>query len=137
KAKLIGGLFRSQSAAARSVLETVATSRWSSHDDMLAGIEELAISAIARSEGDDVDLIAELYTFGAAVTSEPELELAVGSKLTDPAAKVSIVEALMSKASAQSLAILRHLVQQPRGRRIRALISDAANIIAAEGGLAL
>ena len=138
KTKVIGELFRSHSAATRTVLDAVATSRWSSQEDILAGIEEIAISSIARSTGEDSDVIAELNAFGAAVTSDPELELAIGSKLGEPTAKAGIVDRLVKgKASPQTLAILRHLVQQPRGRRIRALIADAASIVAAEAGLTL
>lgn len=137
KKKLIAELFASTSAPTRAVLVAVATSRWSSHDDMLAGIEELGVSAIAASAG-DVDLIGELFAFGSVVTSDPELELAVGSKLGDTQAKVALVDRLLKgKASEQTLAIVRHLVQQPRGRRIRALVTDAADIVAREGGLAL
>lgn len=137
KSKVVKSLFGSTSAATRAVLDAVATSRWSSHDDMLAGIEEIGIEAIAAS-ADDVDIIAELTAFRAAVTSDPELELAVGSKLGDPAAKVALVDRLLAgKASEQTLAILRHLVQQPRGRRIRALIADASNIVARQSGLSL
>lgn len=138
KSKIVKSLFGSSSAATRAVLDSVATSRWSDHDDMLAGIEELGVSAIARSAEADVDIIAELNVFRAAVTSDPELELAVGSKLGAEEAKVALVERLLKgKASAQTLTIVRHLVQQPRGRRIRALISDAANIIARESELSL
>lgn len=138
KSKVVSRLFGSTSAATRSVLDTVATSRWSSHDDLLAGIEELGVSAVAASVDGDTDLIAELFAFGAAVTSDPELELAVGSKLGDTTAKVALVDRLLvGKASAQTLAIVRHLVQQPRGRRIRALITEAAGIVARHGELSL
>lgn len=138
KKAVIGKLFGGASAATRTVLDAIATSRWSSHDDLLAGIEELGFSAIAASAGDDDDVIAELFSFGSAVTSDPELELAVGSKLGGSAAKAALVDRLLAgKASSQALAIVRHLVQQPRGRRIRALVADAATIVAREGGFAI
>src|SRR5690554_5820503 len=135
KKAVLGSLFASLGAPTQAVLETIATSRWSSHDDMLAGIEELGFSAIAASANDSDDIIAELFSFGDAVTSDPELELAVGSKLGDPTAKVTLVDVLLrGKASNQAMSIVRHLVQQPRGRRIRALVTDAANTVAREGG---
>lgn len=138
KKAVIGKLFGGTSVATRAVLDAIATSRWSSHDDLLAGIEELGFSAIAASAGDGDDVIAELFSFGSAVTSDPELELAVGSKLGGSAAKATLVDRLLAgKASAQTLAIVRHLVQQPRGRRIRALVADAATIVAREGGFAI
>jgi F-type H+-transporting ATPase subunit delta len=48
------------------------------------------------------------------------------------------VSALVAKkASPQTLAILRQLVQQPRGRRIAALIRQSAAIVADEANLAV
>src|SRR5690606_19215103 len=120
KKAVLGSLFASFGAPTRAVLDAVATSRWSSHDDMLAGIEELGFSAIAASASEDDDIIAELFSFGGAVTSDPELELAVGSKLGDSAAKAALVDSLLKgRVSDQTSSIVRHLVLQPRGRRIR------------------
>src|SRR5690554_6661985 len=49
KRAVLGSLSASFGAPTRAVLDAVATSRWSSHDDLLAGIEELGFSAIAAS----------------------------------------------------------------------------------------
>ena len=43
KTALVGTLFKSLGAPARSILSTVVAARWSSQDDLLAGIEELGI----------------------------------------------------------------------------------------------
>lgn len=138
KKAVVGKLFGSTSAATRSVLDAVVTSRWSSHDDMLAGVEELGFGAVAASAGSADDIVAEIFSFGRAVTSDSELELAIGSKLGSADAKLALVDKLLGgKASAQALAIVRHLVQQPRGRRIRALVTDATNTVAREGGFAI
>jgi F-type H+-transporting ATPase subunit delta len=117
--------------AALELLQSAAAARWSSHQDLLAGIEELGLRVTAASAPADVSIDSELFTFGAAVSSDAELELALTSKLTPAAAKLSLVDALLSgKASAQTLVIVRHLVQQPRGRRIGELLGDAAAIVA-------
>ena len=116
---------------ALELLQSAAAARWSSQQDLLAGIEELALRVTAASAPADVSIDTELFTFGAAVSSDADLELALTSKLTAPAAKVSLVDALLKgKASAQTLVIVRHLVQQPRGRRIGELLGDAAAIVA-------
>lgn len=116
---------------ALELLQSAAAARWSSQQDLLAGIEELALRVTAASAPADVSIDAELFSFGAAVSSDADLELALTSKLTDPAAKVSLVNALLKgKASAQTVIIVRHLVQQPRGRRIGELLGDAAAIVA-------
>jgi F-type H+-transporting ATPase subunit delta len=120
------------------VLGTVAANRWSSEQDLLAGIEELGLRAVAESAEAGTDIEGELFAFGKTVASSPELELAISSKLGDPISKVTLIERLLSgKVSPQSLVILRHLVRQPRGRRINALVRDAAAIVADQTGHAV
>jgi len=137
KAAVVNALFSSLSAPTRALLSSITASRWSSQDDLLAGIEEVGIRAIAASApGGSIE--AELFTFGKAVASDAGLELAVGSKLGSSESKSALVSALLGgKASAQTLAIVDHLVQQPRGRRINELIRHAASIVADEANLAV
>ena len=143
KTSVIGKVFSSIGAPARALLSEIVASRWSSQDDLLAGIEEVGIRALASAvdrsaaaKGDSLE--AELFTFGAAVSSDPELELAVGSKLGTPASKSALVGKLLAKkASPQTLAIVDHLVQQPRGRRIGELVRTAASLVADQAGLAV
>ena len=138
KSAVIGSIFSSVGAPARTLLSEIVASRWSNPDDLLAGIEEVGIRAVASSAAKGDSLEGELFSFGAAVSSDPELELAVGSKLGSAAAKSALVTKLLSKkASAQALAIVDHLVQQPRGRRIGELIRTAAAIVADQAGLAV
>lgn len=120
------------------LLDTVVSHRWSSTDDLLAGIEELGLRAAADSAPATVNIDAELFAFGAAVSSDPELELAVSSKLGTAESKVALVDTLLSKkVSPQTLTIVRHLMQQPRGRRIGELLRTAATIVADQSGLAV
>ena len=126
------------SAPVFEVLGTVVSKRWSTETDLLAGIEELGLRAAADSAAPGTDIEGELFAFGKTVAGNPELELAIGSKLGDLDSKVTLVERLLSgKVSPQSLAILRHLVRQPRGRRIKALVRDAAAIVADQTGHAI
>ncbi len=120
------------------LLGTVVSHRWSSTDDLLAGIEELGLRAAADSAPAGVAIEAELFGFGTAVSSDSELELAVSSKLGSAESKVALVEALLSqKVSPQTLSIVRHLMQQPRGRRIGELLRTAASVVADQSGLAV
>ena len=138
KAAVIDSLFSSFGRPARALLSGLVASRWSTQDQLLAGIEEIGIRAVARSAPRGLSIESELFAFGAAVSSDAELELAVGSKLGSDSAKSTLVGALLKgKASEQSLAILDHLVQQPRGRRIGGLIRTSASIVADEAGLAV
>ncbi|HEV7956733.1 MAG: synthase subunit delta [Microbacteriaceae bacterium] len=134
-AAVFGGSF---GATALELLSSAASNRWSSDDDLLAGIEELGIRAAAESVPAATSIEAELFAFGRAVSSDADLELAVGSKLGDTAAKVALVETLLAKkVSPQTLAIVRHLVQQPRGRRVGALVRYAASVVADQAGLSV
>jgi F-type H+-transporting ATPase subunit delta len=136
KTGLIGRIFSSLDPAAAKLLGSLASSRWSNSDQLIDGIEQVGIRAIADSaEGATIE--SELFAFSRAVSSDPELELAVGSKLGDPAEKAALVDRLIgSKADAGTLAIVRHLVQSPRGRRIGELLSGAAETVAdASGGI--
>jgi F-type H+-transporting ATPase subunit delta len=138
KAVLVAKVFGSLGAPTKALLTSIAASRWSTHDDLLAGIEEIGIRAIATSAKAGLSIVDELMVFQAAVDSDAELELAVGSKLGSPDAKGALVRSLLSKkASAQTVAIVEQLVRQPRGRRIAALLSTAADIVADEAGLAV
>lgn len=136
KVSIVNAVFTSLGATAKSLLGTVVSQRWSSGDDLLAGIEELGFRVLADSASGGIE--DELFAFGSAVTSDPELELAVSSKLGSAAAKSALVTRLLGgKASAQTLAIVNHLVQQPRGRRIAGLLRDAATIVADQAGYAI
>ena len=121
-----------------TLLNTVVSNRWSSEDDMLAAIEELGLRAVADTATDGTNLEAELFAFGKAVAGSAELELAISSKLGDSDSKAALVEQLLTgKVSAQALTILRHLVRQPRGRRIKALIRQSTGIVADQAGFAI
>jgi F-type H+-transporting ATPase subunit delta len=136
KNALIKRIFSSLDPAAASLLGSLTAARWSNSDQLIDGIEQVGIRAIADS-ADGATIEAELFAFSRAVSSDPELELAVGSKLGDPAEKAALVDRLLAKkADPGTLAIVRHLVQSPRGRRIGNLIGTAAETVAdASGGI--
>lgn len=139
KSSFVSGVFASRlSAPALTVLQTVAAQRWSNQNDVLAGIEELGIRAIASSARKDSSIEAELFAFGSAVTSDAQLELALGSKLGEASAKVALLERLFDgKISAGTLAIVRQLVVQPRGRRLRVALQRAAAVVADQASQAI
>jgi F-type H+-transporting ATPase subunit delta len=135
KAAVVESVFSSLDAGSRSLLSTLVSQRWSSQDDLLEGIEEIAIRAVAASAPKGASIEDELFTFGSAVSSNAELELAVGSKLGTAEAKSALVSSLLGgKASPQTLAIVDHVVQQPRGRRIGELVRHSAALVADEAG---
>jgi F-type H+-transporting ATPase subunit delta len=135
KKAIVDRVFAGQADATRAVLTAVVGSRWSSSEDLLAGIEDAGIRAVAATADQDVAIESELFAFERAVRSDADLELALGTKLGSPSEKAALVERLLAgKASAQTVTIVAHLVQQPRGRRIGELVRDASGIVADQAG---
>ena len=139
KVTLVRAVFgTSVTPRALDLLAAVVSERWSSHDDLLAGIEELGLRASALSASAGMSIEGELFAFGKTVSSDAELELALASKLGKIDAKAALVEKLLAgKVSGQTLAIVRHLVQQPRGRRIGELLRQAASVVADQAGTSI
>jgi F-type H+-transporting ATPase subunit delta len=128
-------VFHEYTGAARAVIESLASGRWSSEDDFVEALEELGIRALAASAPKSVSVDDELFAFSTAVSSSADLELALGSRLGLAEPKIALVARLLDgKASPQTLAILSALVAHPRGRRIDELVRYAATIVAEESG---
>jgi len=132
KAALVERAFSGRvSGAALATLSTAAQQRWSEPGDIIDGLEEAGVRAIAQSAPASASISDELFAVGRAVAGDAQLELALRSKLADASAKVGVVERLLStKVSEQSLAIVRQLVADPRGRGIRESLRWAQQIVA-------
>jgi F-type H+-transporting ATPase subunit delta len=112
-----------------SLLTTAVSQRWSSSDDLVDGIEELAVRAAAVADA-NADVEAELFAFTRMVADNPELELALGRRLGDSAAKGALVETLMKgRAGAGATLIAASLVRQTRERRVRQLLTRASKVV--------
>lgn len=135
KRALVEAVFGSKlTADAVTLLTELATNRWSDAADLLEGIEDLGYR-VASESAKDVAIDAQLFAVERAVVSDSSLEFALGSKLSPVESKVRIVERLLAgKASPQTIAIVNHLVQQPRGRRIGELLRHAAFVVAEQRG---
>ncbi|GAA3206144.1 F0F1 ATP synthase subunit delta [Microbacterium terregens] len=117
-----------------SLLQSIVASRWSSAADLVDGIEELAIRAASIAEP-DADVEGDLFRFSRVVAENPELELALGSRLGDESAKGVLVESLLAgRASAAATLIAASLVQQQRERRARQLLNSAMDLVADQRG---
>ncbi len=132
---IVSSVFGSYTPAAKAVLESLASGRWSSETDFVSGVERLGILAVASSAPASISIGDELFEFSKAVSSNPELELALGSRLGSVEGKVALVTDLLSgKASEQTVAILSALIARPEGRRIAELVRYAASIVAEQAG---
>jgi F-type H+-transporting ATPase subunit delta len=132
KAALVDGVVGKLDATASSLLHVIVGEHWSSADEMLAGIEEIGIRVIAAGSTDSIE--SELFTIARAVAANPELELALSAKRGGAQAKRALAGAVLKGASDATTEIVLHLVSQPRGRRIRALLTAAQNIVADQQG---
>jgi F-type H+-transporting ATPase subunit delta len=135
---IVKAVFRAYTPAARAVLEAIVSGRWSSEDDLVGAIERLGIRAVALSAPDTLSITDELFAFSAAVAWNPDLELALGSRLGLTDNKVALVSNLLKgKASTQAVTILTALISRPRGRRIAELVRFAVNTVAEASGQAI
>ena len=138
RASIVASVFGKYTSAAKAVLESLASGRWSSEADFVSGIERLGIRAIASSAPGTVSIGDELFEFSTAVSSNADLELALGSRLGSVEGKVAlVVDLLGGKASEQTVAILSALIARPEGRRIAGLIGYAASIVAEQAGYSI
>lgn len=136
KAGLIGKVFGTKlGKSASTLLLAAVSSGWSSQDDLLSGIEDLALRVTAIAAPAKLSIDSELFAFARVVASDNELELALGTKLGDSSAKSGLVASLLGgKASESTIVIVSALVQQPLGRRVGALLAHAAEVVADQSG---
>jgi F-type H+-transporting ATPase subunit delta len=135
RAKVVAAVFGpSVKPVTAQLLTTLTEQRWSNASELIDGIEELAVRAAAVAGGAD-DVEAELFSFSRTVAATGELELALGSRLGDPAQKGALVERLLAgTASPAATLIASSLVQLPRERRVRALLNRAMSLVADQRG---
>jgi F-type H+-transporting ATPase subunit delta len=135
RAKVVADVFgKALAPTTVSLLTAAVAQRWSSADDLVDAIEELGVRAAARSAG-DADIEGEIFGFTRTIAANPQLELALGSRLGDAAAKRALVRALLDgRASAATVLIVSSLVEQPRERRVRELLANAMDLVADERG---
>lgn len=134
KESIVQSVFGAYSVPARAVIVNAAKQRWSSDSQLVSGIEELGLRAIAGSAPKGTAVERELFAFGRAVSSNAELELAISSKLGDSTAKVALVDDLLKRASEPTRVIVRHLVQFLSGRRFGQALRETAAVVADVSG---
>jgi F-type H+-transporting ATPase subunit delta len=114
---------------ARTLLGVLAGGRWSEPEDLVAAIEEIGFRALAGTASAD-SLEAELFTVRRAVTSDGRLELALGNQASPVAARLGLVDSLLRSANPATTAIVRHVVQLPRGRKPAEALDRAQEVVA-------
>lgn len=135
RSRLVSDIFGSSfQPATIALLTSVVGQRWSNSADLVDGIEELAVRAAAVADK-RVDVEGELFRVSRLVAENPQLELALGSRLGDTSAKGALVHKLLDgRANTATALIVAALVQQPRERRVRQLLSRAMQIVSDQRG---
>ncbi|MGO3147619.1 MAG: F0F1 ATP synthase subunit delta [Leucobacter sp.] len=132
KAGLIVRVFGNLSDGARSVLTSAVSQAWSNASELVDGVEELGLRAEAIVNGNLAD---ELLAATSVIDSSHELELELGNKLGDSAAKVALAQSIFSgKLSESALGIVTYFIAHPRGRRVSAALRESASTAADQGG---
>jgi F-type H+-transporting ATPase subunit delta len=135
KSALVATIFPGLDKVAAELFSGIVASRWSNGAELVDGIEQIGVRAIAQGDGHTKAIETELFAFSRIVAGDPELELALGSKLAAGEGKAAIVDRLLAKkAHPGTLAIVDHLVRSPRGRRIGEMLSGAADTVADAAG---
>lgn len=133
RAKVVADIFGDTFAPTTvRLLTTAASQHWSDADDLVDGIEDLAVRAAAVADA-KADVEGELFGVSRTVAQNPQLELALGSRLGDAAAKGALIESLFGgRVGEATTLIVSSLVQHPRERRVRQLLSRAMKVVAAQ-----
>ena len=122
------------SPAAVALLTSAVGQRWSRAQDLVEGIETRAVRTAATAAADD-DVEGELFAVAQLVAANPQLELALGSRLGATTAKGDLVEKVLGgRASAATTLIVSSLVLQPGERRVRQLLSAAMRTVSDQRG---
>lgn len=132
RAAVIATVFAQASAPVREVLSVAVSKRWSSVSDLIDGVEEFAIRSAAISSP-KLDLEEELFEVVRVIAANPELELALGGRFGDGAARAELIgKVLGDKTSAATSLIVSSLVREPRDRRVRQMLNRAMAIVSAQ-----
>ena len=134
KRSLIDRVLPKASAAARSLVADHTALRWSSDDDLVDALEHTGIRL--TSSGHENRVLEDLFRLENAIGQNPELELALGSRLGDGAAKAALIDRVLGSAADEAtVTVLSHLVAVPRGRRLRGMIRDAIAAVSEQAGV--
>lgn len=135
---LLEEVFGKFSPESREIISFLVFTKWSNSADLLLGLEELAIRAIANNSSAVGGIVEDLLAVSDFVHSNPDVELAVGSKRASSLSKMTLLSDLVGKSiSAEAEEILRHLVCVPRGRRFGKMVQHAAETVANQKNLGL
>ncbi|MDI2028705.1 F0F1 ATP synthase subunit delta [Saccharopolyspora sp. TS4A08] len=121
-------------ARALPVIVEAVRARWSSPNDLVGGLEQLARTAllVQAERAGRLDAVEdELFRLGRIIGSEVDLERLLSDPSGDPAAKTAVLDRLIEgKVEPVTLELVRQLVARPRGRRVSEGLEELAELSA-------
>jgi F-type H+-transporting ATPase subunit delta len=125
-------------SASKSAVEFVTrlvALRWSTGRDLVAGIEQLAVYAvasIAAAENSISTLEAELFSVRQTIDSDQELQFALSSKTATDTSKLALVETLIGKKVSNAASLLvRNAVLIARRERVSVVLEQFGKQVSA------
>ncbi|MDS2172577.1 F0F1 ATP synthase subunit delta [Nesterenkonia sp. CL21] len=137
RAGVVRGLFGAKARPATvTVLEAIASQRWSRERDLGDAVERLAVAVVAaQAEKDGLrgleSLESELLAFRRAVLSSHEVQRALTDSQAPAESKQKLAARLSPEAGAEARLLIDRAVSTPRGLRPEALVERFAERIAA------
>lgn len=121
---------------ALSVLVGLVGERWSTDEDLVMAIERLAAQAaftVAEADGTLDATEEELFRFGRALDSSPQLQMALTDPAQGAAVKAAIVgDLLAGRATPATLQVLQYAVGHLHGQRIDAVVDQLVDLAATQ-----
>jgi F-type H+-transporting ATPase subunit delta len=109
--------------------------RWSTGRDLVAGIEQLAVYAVASIAAADKSistLETELFSVRQTIDSDQELQFALSSKTATDASKLALVDALIGKKVSKATNLLvRNAVLIARRERVSVVLEQFGKQVSA------
>jgi F-type H+-transporting ATPase subunit delta len=142
KSALVKRLFSGKTSAdAVEIAAGLASSRWASARDIGDALETLAASvviavaenksAVSASGLSGLEALEnDLFSFNQAVMSSHEVQRALSEPQASPAAKVSLAEKLVPRASEEAKVLIGQAVTAPRGLKVTGLVGRFAELAA-------
>ena len=135
KAVLITEIFgKSLDSKALGIITTISSLRWSSSGDLVQVVEQLAIEAEASAANmaNELDRVEdEFFAISQAISSSFDLRKALIASDAVDAKSALILDLLGRTASASTIKLVTHLVNNLRGRSIEAAFEDYLYALAA------
>ena len=126
---------KSASKPAVEFVTSLVALRWSTGRDLVAGIEQLGVYAVAAISASDKSIAAletELFGVRQTIDSDQELQFALSSKTATDASKLALIDALIAKkVSAATALLVRNAVLIARRERVSVVLEQFGKQVSA------